>query len=153
HAQPQDPGGEESGHEEVDVLEPVPGVDGATEYVPEHEQEQCTLDRSQQEQLGRAEELEDGSLGTLQPGGREASAGGARYLRLGADISGGAGSSRHRDSRDQAASADRDSASVSGSVGSRRFPVTARKTSSRLGRRSPTSSTSMPRSSSRRTMS
>ena len=39
HPQPQDPGHEEPGDEEVDVVEPASGVDGAAKDVAEHEQE------------------------------------------------------------------------------------------------------------------
>src|SRR5262249_1515215 len=147
-------GGREAGREAVDVVESPTRVDGAAEDVPEHGQEQRTLNCSQHEQLRRAEELEDGSLGALERGGHEAGAGGAVDSGAGGDVGAGCGRGRHDSSKGgQAASADSFWGSVSGSVGSSGRPVTARNTSSRLGRRSPTSSTSMPRSSSVRTMS
>ena len=75
HPEPQDPGREEAGHEEVDVVEPATGVDGAAEDVAEHEQEQRALHRPQHEQLRRAEELQDRSLRALERGGDEAGTG------------------------------------------------------------------------------
>src|SRR4029450_10886265 len=92
-------GAQEPTHEELDVVEPSTRVDGAAEDVAEHEQEQRTLNCSQHEQLGRAEELEDGSFRALERGGHEAGAGGAVDSRAGGDVSAACSRGRHDNSK------------------------------------------------------
>ena len=100
HPEPQDPGREEAGHEEVDVVDPATGVDRAAEDVAEHEQEQRTLHRPQHEQLRRAEELQDRSLRALERGGDEAGTGRARSVVGPAATSvRGSSDSRHESSK------------------------------------------------------
>ena len=142
------------GTRKFDVVEVPAGVDGPAEHVAEHEQEQGALDAAHEEDLRRAEELQDGAPRGGDRGGGEAGAG-RGVLPLGARavvVSAAAGTVPSKEvvvmvCSVQAAAA----ASSSGPSLSMGWPVRPRKTSSRVGRRSPMSSEVMPPSSSRRT--
>ncbi len=153
HPGPQDGRQQETGDEEVDVVDAVPGVDRAPEDVPEDEEEHRADDRREHEQLRCAEVLQERAPRRLHGGSGKA---GARLrhpaLRAvcrwsirwwswwwtretapGAGSGGGGGQ----------AAAESPWSSWSLPEGARACPVRARKTSSSDGRRTPTSSSAM----------
>ena len=73
-AREQDRGGDEAGHQEVDVRQPA-DADRTTEHVAEDQQEEGTLDGADHDELGRAHELSDRAEGDGDGAGCEAGAG------------------------------------------------------------------------------